>query len=234
MLDAAGGWCDGHHCGLAYGVPVPNEVLFVALTAELPVAADVKCEGCGAAAACDGECRTCKLHFARGRAYKSWLAAALERGQSVAADELDRVECEICRGALRRSRAAMQAAVRKVMLAKGDPDLRERLMRAAQPASAVTADATGPGGAPANQLTLSPALDAGYCAACQRGVVSGRLFAGRAAYARAVSAVAALRSCQDLNCQMCCLSAILDGECACCNRRFSAGLFCPMVVKQRP
>jgi hypothetical protein len=114
----------------------------------------------------------------------------------------------------------MRQNAEKHLAAHGGRDVRARL-RAARAAASNVEPHPDRG---AGETLARP----GFCDPCNRGVVSGRFFAGRPRYDQARAALSALRSCPDYNCEMCSIALLTDADCPCCNRRFRNGFFTPI------
>ncbi|MCC7292680.1 MAG: hypothetical protein IT449_11535 [Phycisphaerales bacterium] len=90
------GWCTDCKHGLCYGVEVKNEDLYKALAGTKVDAKALKCEGCKAVAEKGGTCDHCKITYANGMSYGSFVSAALCCGKMT---DPATIKCEACKGA---------------------------------------------------------------------------------------------------------------------------------------
>ncbi len=89
---------NGACCGTAYfaGQQIKSAKLHKALAGKKVEGKKIECGGCEKALAKNSSCHGCKVHFAKGKAYRSPVAQALALGHAIPADHM---KCGGCKEA---------------------------------------------------------------------------------------------------------------------------------------
>lgn len=209
---------------LVFGVDIPSRRVFDAIRPVEPSERDANCPTCRVARDQDESCKACGLHFAHGRAYRSWAVAAIARGTPVFDEPEPEARPEQAAAQTPQPHAEEprtgQASVAPPKPPTDEPSSEgKRCDKCLAAFEAVRKFAAQPPGRLHNEHGFEAYP---WCESCRVGLVGGRMFRDRQAYDLALAADRIFKQ-LGTHCERCDIAALTDGECTVCGMAFHAG-----------